>query len=156
MLTSRDRVRKLLAFEEPDRIAKQDAYWVDTLSRWFDEGLPQDADPVEYFGMDFDNLFIDASLRLPEKLVEDAEEFTIREDKHGFLGKQWKGKSGALGYLDHTIKTREDWEQHRERMVVDFGGTSRVHEISYFEPFTPYPTWEEMREIFERIRKQER
>ena len=155
-LTSRERVQRLLAFEEPDRIAKQDAYWEDTLARWYDEGLPVDADPKEYFGLDFDNIFIDSSLRLPEKLVEDSEEYTIREDKHGFVGKQWKGKAGALGYLEHTIKTARDWEQHRHRLAVDFGGTSRIHHISYFEPFTTYPTWEEMGEIFQDIRKNER
>jgi hypothetical protein len=155
-LTSRERVQKLLAFEETDRIAKQDAYWEDTLTRWHGEGLPVDANVKEYFGLDFDNIYIDASLRLPERLVEETDEFTVREDKHGFVGKQWKGKAGALGYLDHTIKTRQDWEQHRHRLAVDFGGTSRVHHISYFEPFTAYPTWEEMGEIFQSMRKNER
>ena len=91
-ITSRERVQKLLAFEEPDRIAKQDAYWEDTLARWFDEGLPHDANPKDYFGLDFDNIYIDASMRFPERLVEDTEEYTIREDKHGFVGKQWKGR----------------------------------------------------------------
>ena len=156
MLTSRERVQKLLAFEEPDRIAKQDAYWEDTLTRWHDEGLPCEADPKEYFNLDFDNLYIDASLRLPEKLVEETDEYTIREDKHGFVAKQWKGKAGALGYLEHTIQTRADWEKYKHRLAVDFGGTSRINRVSYFEPFVQYPTWAEMGEIFQTVRQQER
>lgn len=156
MLTSRERVQKLLAFEEPDHIAKQDAYWEDTLIRWHSEGLPHDADPKEYFNLDFDNLYIDASLRLPEKLVEDTDEYTIREDKHGFVAKQWKGKSGALGYLEHTIQNRADWEKYKHRLDVDFGGTSRINRVSYFEPFVQYPTWIEMEGIFQEVRQQER
>jgi uroporphyrinogen decarboxylase len=156
MLTSRERVIKTLEFEEPDRIAKQDAYWEDTLARWYNEGLPKNVEPKDYFGLDFDNIYMDASLRLPEKLLEDTDEYTIREDKHGFVGKQWKGKAGALGYLEHTIKTREDWEVYRHRLAVDFGRTSRINQISYFEPFVKYPSWEEMGKIFEDIRKNER
>jgi len=37
---------------------------------------------------------MDASLRLPERLVEDTTTYTVREDKHGFVGKQWKDHTG--------------------------------------------------------------
>ena len=92
--TSRQRVQQLLAFEEPDRIALTDAYWEDTLARWRQEGLPPSVNPSDYFGFDFDWLFMDASLRLPEELLEDTDEYTVRRDKHGFVAKQWKGRAG--------------------------------------------------------------
>ena len=72
ILTSRERIKCLLAFEEPDRIGMADSFWEDTITRWHAEGLPQEANTTEYFGFDFDWLFMDASLRLPEKLVEES------------------------------------------------------------------------------------
>jgi len=133
-----------------------DAYWEDTLARWREEGLPPNVDTSDYFGFDFDFLYLDASLRVPEQLLEETDEYTIREDKHGFVAKQWKGRSGALGYLDHRMKTPEDWEQLKGRLAVDFGGTSRIHFISYFEPFVEYPTWEEIATYFQYIWQRER
>jgi len=155
-LTSRERIKTLLSFKEPDRIGMHDAHWEDTLTRWRGEGLPSDADPQDYFGFDFDFLYLDASLRLPERLLEETDEYTVREDKHGFTAKQWKGRAGALGYLDHRVKTREDWARLKGRLAVDFGGTCRINTVSYFQPFVRYPTWEEIAARFRRIRQRQR
>lgn len=155
-MNSRDRIQSLISFKEPDRIGKQDAFWEDTLTRWFAEGLPKSIDAGDFFGFDFDNLYIDASLRLPESLLEDTEEFTIREDKHGFTAKQWKGKAGALGYLEHRVNTYEDWNKLKNRLAVDFGGKSRIHDISYFEPFIEWPSWQEMANKYNQIRKRDK
>jgi len=155
-MNSRERIKTLLAHEEPDRIGLADSFWDDTLTRWAAEGYPKDVDPTEYFGFDFDWLYMDASLRLTERLVEDTDEYTVREDKHGFVAKQWKGKAGALGYLDHTVKTREDWERLKNRLTVDYGGTSRINTVSYFQPFVEWPTWEEMSATFQEMRQRGR
>lgn len=155
-MNARERIKTLLAFQEPDRIGKFDSFWEDTLARWYSEGLPQDVDVKDYFDFDIEPIFLDASLRMPEKLLEDTDEFTIREDKLGYTAKQWKGKSGALGYLDHVIKTREDWERLKGRLTVDFGGTSRIHTTSYFEPFVTYPSWDDMTQMFQDVRATER
>lgn len=156
MLTSRERIRKLVGFQEPDRIGKFDAFWEDTLARWHREGLPSDTSVVNYFDFDILPIFLDASLRLPENLLEETDEYTIREDKLGYTAKQWKGKAGALGYLSHVINSQEDWDRHRHRLSVDFGGTSRIHTVSYFEPFVQYPTWEEMGDSFGHLLTQNR
>ena len=155
-LNSRDRIKKLLAFEEPDRIGLADSFWEDTLTRWQMEGMPQEVKANDFFGFDFDWLYMDCSLRLPEQLVEETNEYTIREDKHGFTAKQWKGRAGALGYLDHKVKTRQDWERLKDRLDVNFGNTSRINTISYFEPFVQYPTWDEMASKFQQVRRRQR
>lgn len=154
--TSRERIRALVSFQEPDRIGKADAFWEDTLARWRQEGFPANANPADVFGFDFDALYMDASLRLPEKLLEETDEYTVRQDKHGFVAKQWKGRAGALGYLDHAVKTRQDWDRLKRRLDVDFGGTSRIHYISYFEPFVAYPSWDEIAERYRRMRQSDR
>jgi uroporphyrinogen decarboxylase len=150
-MNSRDRIKTLITFHEPDRIGKQDAFWEDTLDRWHAEGMPSEVDAGDYFGFDFVNLYIDASLRLPDKLMEDTPEYTVREDKHGFIAKQWKGKAGALGYLEHRVNTFEDWTEVRGRLDVDFGGVSRINDISYFEPFVEWPSWDEIALKFHQI-----
>jgi uroporphyrinogen decarboxylase len=143
-MLKRERIQRLLAHTEPDRIGLWDAYWEDTLINWEQQGLPAGVSPTAYFDMDFANLYMDASLRLPETLLEDNPEFTIREDKHGFVAKQWKNRSGALGYLRHSLQTEQDWERLRGRLAVDTGGSARIGLESYFTPFRTYPTWDEL------------
>ena len=155
--TALQRVQQLLAFEEPDRIALTDAYWEDTLARWRQEGLPPDVSPTDYFDFDFDWLFMDASLRLPEALLEETDEYTVRRDKHGFVAKQWKGRAGALGYQEYAVNNRADWERLQSRLTVDAqDAASRIHTVSYFEPFVTYPTWQEMAQRFQEIRQRQR
>ncbi|MFW5692472.1 MAG: hypothetical protein ACOCX3_03890, partial [Chloroflexota bacterium] len=156
MTTARDRIRSLLNRQEPDRIGLWDAYWDDTIIRWRSEGLPADTTPQALLDFDFELLFMDASLRLPERLLEDNPEYTIREDKHGFVGKQWKGRGGALGYISHAVNNRADWERLRGRLDVDFGGTARIGPISYFEPFVDYPTWDELTTIYTAMRSRDK
>jgi uroporphyrinogen decarboxylase len=155
-MNSRDRIKTLLSFKEPDRIGKQDAFWEDTLDRWHEEGMPIDVDPGNYFNFDFDNLYIDASLRLPEILLEDTDEYTVREDKHGFTAKQWKGKAGALGYLEHRVKTYDDWNNLKDRLTVDSSNASRINDISYFDPFVEWPSWEQMTHKFRQVQAREK
>lgn len=143
-MLGRERIRTLLAHQEADRIGMWDAYWDDTIIQWEQQGLPVGTPPTTYFDMDFENLFLDASLRLPERLLEDHLEYTIREDKHGFVAKQWKKRGGALGYQHHSVESEDDWKRLRERLAVDFGGTARIGRQSYFTPFISFPTWEEL------------
>ncbi|MCK5380843.1 MAG: hypothetical protein KAJ81_05180 [Candidatus Latescibacteria bacterium] len=155
-MNARQRIQNLLSFKEPDRIGRTDSFWEDTLSRWRQEGFPADVHPADHFGFDFDYIYLDASLRLPERLIEDTDEYTVREDKHGFTAKQWKGHAGALGYLSHAITDEASWKQLKPRLDPDFGKGCRMHTASYFEPFLEWPTWEETKAAFVRIRERER
>lgn len=156
MLTSRERIQRLVAHQEADRIGLWDAYWEDTLVRWQREGLPPGVSPQHYLGFDFDILYMDASLRLPERTLEDTPEYTVREDKHGFTAKQWKGKAGALGYLNHAVNDWDSWRKLRHRLAVDVGECARIGLVSYFEPFTTYPSWQELSVSFNAMRTHQR
>ena len=153
-MTSRERIQAILNLEVPeDRIGITDSYWPETVERWHNEGLPEGVSPLEFFDTDFDHIYMDASLRLEEAILEETDEYTIRKNKHGFTAKVWKGRSGALGYLDHTIKTRENWERLQYRLEVDIGDTSRIGTESYFTPFLRYPSWSEMAARWQDLRR---
>ena len=132
-----------------------DAFFADTLERWRREGMPADAAPSEYFDFDFEWLFADLSLRLPEKRVEETDEYLIADDKFGFTAKRYKQKAG-IQYIANRVKTPADWERLRERLAVDYGVGARVGTTSYFEPFEQYPTWPELRGRFAAMRKREK
>jgi len=155
-MNPRERIKTILKHKCPDRIGISDSYWIDTVERWHKEGLPEGMTPSEYFDFDIDYISMDASLRLPERILEETDEYTIYEDKHGFTAKKWKNKSGALGYIDHKIKTREDWEKYKLRLEVDFGGTSRINTTSYFDAFVKWPSWKKAGEKFRKLRKKEK
>lgn len=140
-MSSRERIRTLLAHREPDRVGLSDSYWLDTVPRWHTEGLPADVSPGEFFGFDIDWLYVDSSLRLPEETLEDTDEYYIYTDKHGFTAKRWKNKAGAFGYLEHAIKSREDWERLRGNLAIEYGTGCRLSTIPYADPFETYPDW---------------
>ena len=143
-MTSRDRVLAAIRRRPTDRLPMHDAFFADTLERWRGEGMPADVEPGDFFGFDFDALYVDCSLRLPEQLVEETDEYRVADDKFGFTAKRWKRKAG-IHYLDHRVKTRADWDGLRERLAVDVGDGARVGTASYFTPFARYPSWPEMR-----------
>ena len=150
----RDRVLAALSREPEklDRVPMHDAFFTDTLERWRCEGMPPDVAPGDYFGFDMDMLFADVSLRLPDRTLEETDEYLVAEDKFGFTAKRFKKKAG-IHYLGHKVKARTDWDALKERLAVDFGNTARIGPVSYFEPFVRYPTWGELRDILAAMRE---
>lgn len=51
-MTSKERIRRMFAHQEADRIAIVDFPWQSTLRRWRQEGLPAGMDWSDYFGID--------------------------------------------------------------------------------------------------------
>jgi uroporphyrinogen decarboxylase len=174
-MNSRDRIRSLLEFKEIDRIGLQDSFWSETIKRWHKEGLPKVNSNnlfqklffiTDYFGFDFDFISMDASLRLPEKNLEVTKEYIIRQDKHGCTIKAWLKSSHGLAetgmaMIDNVIKTRQDWEKYKDRLTVDFGGTSRIGVESYASWWeekirSRYLSWEEEKKRIDQLRKRKK
>ena len=165
-MNSKERIKAILGFRDVDRIGIRDAPWPETVERWRKEGLPEGISVEDYFGFDFDLIHMDASLRWPEKNLEVTKEYLVRQDKHGCIIKAWlKSWHGLGGYgmavLDNVIKTRQDWEKHKGRLTVDFGGTSRIGIESYAawwdsEICNRYLSWSEEKERINRLRKRQK
>jgi uroporphyrinogen decarboxylase len=118
-MTSRERVLQAIAHEPADRVAIHDSPWGTTIERWHKEGLPADKSPHEFFGYEFWGAWIDNSLQLPAETLEDTPEYAITKTGDGNVWRNWKGKTSTPELIDFTITTREKWEEHKPRMVMN-------------------------------------
>ena len=73
-MTSRERVQTALAHEEPDYAPGDDELFVDCKARFVAEGMPGDVSEKDYFDFDFEHLGLDASPRLPERVIEETDD----------------------------------------------------------------------------------
>ena len=118
-MTSRERLRKTLRRQEPDRVPRlENCHWPETLLRWRREGLPADQTPNAFFG--FDGLcmaYLDGSLQLPPQTLEDGPDYTLARDRDGIVRQAWKSNYAPPADVDHLLKTRDDWAAHRHRLA---------------------------------------
>ncbi|MFW5798457.1 MAG: hypothetical protein ACOCXX_02255, partial [Planctomycetota bacterium] len=69
-MTSYQRFKAAYEHREADRIPIVDNPWGATVARWKREGMPSDADYVEYFGLDhLARIGVDNSPRYPVKVL---------------------------------------------------------------------------------------
>jgi len=118
-MTSRERITLALKHQEADRVAIQDSPWDTTVARWRREGLPEKTSPTRFFGYEFERIGADLSLRFKGEVVEETHEYRIHKDANGRTLKNWKGRTSTPMLIDYTIKTRDDWEQHKHRMAPE-------------------------------------
>ncbi len=150
-MTPRQRVAMAVAHEEPDRAPCDDSFWEDTLARFRREGVPQDVSPTDHFEFDIEHMHLDASPRLPEKIIAEDDQTITAASRYGYSARKWKGRGGALHYFDHASTTRQALEVIKRRMVVDVDGQARIGKAFSIEPFENHPTWEAAASQFRKV-----
>jgi len=118
-MTSRERVLLAIGHQEADRIPIHDSPWGTTEARWHREGLPDDQSSTSFFGYEFRGIWPNNSLLLPTETLEDREEYAVTKTGDGNVWRNWKGRTSTPELLDFTITTRQVWEEHKPRMVMD-------------------------------------
>jgi len=118
-MTGRERISLALQHRAADRVGVVDGLWPGLLETWRREGFPPNREPDEVFGFDMTTIRPDISLRLPTAVLEETPEYVISRSADGATIKQARDGSFPAGAIDHTIKTRADWETYRERAVWD-------------------------------------
>ena len=162
-MNSRERVIRTVERSGPDRVPMGDAFWEDTMTRWRGEGMgAETTDQVrglsltEYFGFDFDYMSVDASPRMPQEIISRDDDYITYRDRYGYTVKKSIGKSRTMHFFDHVTRDRAAWEEIKKRFALDGDVTARIDDVSYFMHMGPYPTWEEARGKYERIRRRDR
>jgi uroporphyrinogen decarboxylase len=123
MITSQERIKAILNFQTPDRIAKADSFWEETVERWHREGLPENRSPGEHFGTDeISGIGVGLSGQLEFKVIEETERYVILINENGVTRKALKGEDGRWSQhkdyadLDFTVKDWKSWEAYKERL----------------------------------------
>ena len=128
----RENFRRVATFQKVEQIPHFEAmgFWGETIARWHNEGLPKDKTPSEYFGID---QFMDNS---PEeiryhsdnvtrpcywppfetKVIEETNEYVIRQEEDGIIKKQKKDLSSMPQFLKFPVNERKDWEELKWRL----------------------------------------
>jgi len=116
-LTSRERIQRMFEHREADRVPIVDLPWDSTIARWHREGLPADVDWVDFLDVDCIRYILpDNSPRFPVQVIEATDEYRIYTTQWGATRKDYYDNSGAIGYLDYSVKDRASWAEAKERM----------------------------------------
>ena len=113
-LSSQERVNRMFARQDQDRIPRNDSYWGETIERWRNEGLIGGwAEVHALLGNDFAGLNWLWASPFPgtDKTVAETAETKDVRDSQGKLVRYWKHKSGTPEHLGFDCDSREKWEK---------------------------------------------
>lgn len=148
-MTGYERIKLTLEHKEADRAPLLLAWpWSETITRWKNEGMPADADPSEFFGLDDIIAGINPyGCGFPkaiknETLEDTATHLTIR-DGYGRVCQLVKAPDAPMHVLDYTIKTHDDWKKYKDTLNEDLAEGFDVKLREYrakgrFVTLTPY------------------
>ena len=110
-MNGQTRVQNAIDRKPIDRIPRCDALWEDTLALWREQGMPEEADPGDYFDWDIVDLFMDASMRRPAEVLESDGDFIVYRDPAGYTVRKFRGKSRSLEFLEHATTDKAAWDE---------------------------------------------
>ncbi len=98
--------------------------WAETMERWYAEGLPRDQDIHAFLGTQPHWTGVGANVGLfpcfEEQTLEETADSRIIRDAEGVICRMLKHQTSLPHYLDYTLKTPKDWEEHyRWRLQPD-------------------------------------
>ena len=137
-MTTHQRMTRMLAHQEADRVPITDSPWGSTLERWRREGMPKDVSCADYFGFDhFAHISADNSPRFPRQVLESTDEYELVFSNWGATLKNFKKHGGVPEFIDFTIKDRATWQLAKSRM------TPTRDRVNWDQLKRDYPTWKQ-------------
>ena len=137
-MTSRERFQRMYDLREADRVPIIDSPWRATIERWQREGMPEDVNFVDFFGLDrVATINADNSPRYEERVLEETDEYVIQTHRWGTTTKQWKHAASTPDFLDFTVTDPDTWRQARQRM------TPTRDRVDWARLKRDYPAWRE-------------
>lgn len=116
-MTLHERMKRMYDHREADRVPICDSPWRTTIERWRREGMPENVDFIDFFGLDRPvGISVDNSPRYPSAVIEETEDYVIKTSNWGATLKNWKRIGGVPEFLDFRIKDPESWAEAKKRM----------------------------------------
>jgi uroporphyrinogen decarboxylase len=128
-MNARERFRATCRFEPVDRPFRFETigFWPETIARWHQEGLPEEAEQITafvHFGMDLRMPIIIGGSEDPglvplfeEKVIEESEHYRIKETMFGTVIKEFKdGQSALPQFLNFPVKDMSTFEDLKWRL----------------------------------------
>jgi uroporphyrinogen decarboxylase len=126
-LTHQERVNRMFARKDHDRVPRFESCWNDTLDRWMREGLGG-SDRGEAMAevhrlLDSDLHFLCWYWPHPFPgggvVLEEDEETYVRKSESGTIERYWKHKSGTPEHLGWECDNRETWEKRYKPAFIE-------------------------------------
>ncbi|MBN1639600.1 MAG: hypothetical protein JXA09_00100 [Anaerolineae bacterium] len=123
-MTTHERMARMYAHREADRIPITDSPWSTTIARWQQEGMPVQTSYVDYFGLDrIVGIGVDTSPRYPEQVIEETDAYVVNTTRWGATQRNWKHITSTPEWLDFRVKGPDEWREARARMT---GSADRI------------------------------
>jgi uroporphyrinogen decarboxylase len=151
-MTSQERIQAAVGLRPPDRLPCGELFWDGTLEGWREQGMPGGVSAEDYFGLDLCTMFLDASPRLPQRLVRNEGAYIVYVDRFGYTVRKPAGVSGSLEFLSHVTTDRPAWDRLRPLFTLRDDEPARIDEASYFAHMGEYPSWEAARAKYHALR----
>ena len=136
-LTSHERVRRMFAREDQDRVPRHDSFWQETLERWMGEGLAA-ADleqarrsALDLLASDLHQLCWYWPHPFPgrQEVVEEDDATRVTIGPSGTIERSWKHKSGTPEHIGWECDSRETWETTYKPAMLNQDVTLDIEEI---------------------------
>lgn len=116
-LDTHERFMRMFAHREADRVPIIDEPWGATIERWHREGMPENANWVDFFGLDrVAHIGVDITPRYEIKVLEETADYVISTSPWGVTLKNWRHAASTPQFLAHTITDRARWQEAKARM----------------------------------------
>jgi uroporphyrinogen decarboxylase len=119
-MTMHERMTRMYERQHADRCPILDHPWQSTLERWQREGMPADADWIEYLGADsVVQIGVDNSPRFPVQVIEETDEYIIQTNEWGLTKKDFRDRHSTPHRLDYRVQDPDSWAEAKARMEPD-------------------------------------
>lgn len=145
MLTSKERIKRILKHEPVDRVGLFEVFWREAAQRWTNEGHLERPEIVgEHFGLDLlrtGGAMTPGAWRLVNQIgnldagnqvIEETDAVKLVRDGNGALLRWRKDGSGAPEHVDFLVKDRKGWEEHIRPHLVDTKTYSRRIDFEHY------------------------
>jgi len=132
MLTSKERIQRILRRQPVDRIGLFEVFWKETAQQWAAEGHFEKPEMVsDHFGLDVRRtsgevtpmpwmlLNMAANLDAGDQVIEETDDTKLVRNGNGAILRWRKDGSGAPEHVDFLVKNRSAWEEHLRPFLVD-------------------------------------